>query len=405
MAVAATRPRYGGTLRIEVHDTFDSRELTADTLVRLDASGRPQPALAESWSSDNEWKRWRFIIRKGVTLHDGRPLTPSIAAAALQSLSGGTATVSQDEVIVEAAQPLRDLLLELTRARYAIAGAGAFRPAERQPAQRAILAANENYWTGRPFVDGIEIQIGRSYREQAIDLDLGKADIIEVPPNETRRFLQRAAQNESRLWSSWPVEVLALVFDGVEERRIREAISFSIDRAAIHNVLLQKQGEISGALLPQWLTGYAFLFPATFDLARARQNSPHRFTLAYEAGDAIARSIAERIAVNAREADITLQTSTGPRPDIRLARLRINSIEGGQALSGLAISLGATRPLDSSTTEALYAAERSLLQDFRIVPLFHLPVIYGLSGRVRNWAPERWNVWHLDDVWLESGKP
>ena len=43
---------------------------------------------------------------------------------------------------------------------------------------------------------------------------------------------------------------------------MREAVALSIDRTAIHNVLLQKQGEISGALLPRWLSGYAFLFPA-----------------------------------------------------------------------------------------------------------------------------------------------
>ena len=35
-------------------------------------------------------------------------------------------------------------------------------------------------------------------------------------------------------------------------------------------MLLQRQGEVSGALLPQWLSGYAFLFPTATDLARAR---------------------------------------------------------------------------------------------------------------------------------------
>lgn len=405
-AGAATRPRYGGTIRIEVHGAGDSLELASDTLVRLDANGRPQPALAESWSSDNEAKRWRFNIRKGATLHDGQPLTASLVASALQSASGSrTVSASQDQVIIEAAQSMPHLLWELTRSRHAVAGAGAFRMAERQAGHRAIFTANENYWGGRPFVDGVEIQMSRPFRDQAVDLDLGKADIIEVPANETRRFLQRAVQNGSRLWSSSPVEVLALVFDRVEDRRMREAISLAIDRAAIHNVLLQKQGEISGALLPQWLSGYAFLFPATFDLSRARQTGSQRFTLAHEAGDAMARSVAERIAVNAREAGITLQTSTAAHSDIRLVTLRIDAMEGGQALSELATSLGAAQLPEGFTPETLHAAERSLLQDFRIVPLFHLPVIYGLSARVRNWTPWRADGWHLADVWLDSGKP
>lgn len=418
-AGAATRPRYGGTLRIEMHSAVDSLEtksrlleLTSDTLVRLDAQGRPQPALAKSWSLDAEFKRWRFTLRKGVTLHDGSPLTALQAAAALQSAGGGrTIGADRDEVIVEAAQPMPDLLLELARASHGIPGAGAFRTGNWQPGQRVTLTANENYWGGRPFVDAIDIQTARSFREQSVDLDLGKADIIEVPANETRRFLQRAPQNGSRLWSSLPVEALALVFDRVEDQRIREAISLSIDRAAIYNVLLQKQGEISGALLPQWLSGYALLFPGVFDLTRARQlasglpKSAHKLTLGYDAADALARTVAERIAVDAHEAGIVLQPSPAPLPEIRLVRVRIDSIDAGQALSGIAVSLGAAHPSENSTPEALYAAERALLGGFRIVPLFHLPELYGLSARVRDWMPARWDVWHLADVWLESGKP
>ena len=69
-----------------------------------------------------------------------------------------------------------------------------------------------------------------------------------------------------------PVRVLALVFSPrFDDARAREALALAVDRSAIHSVLLQRQGEVSGALLPQWLSGYAFLFPATADLGRARQ--------------------------------------------------------------------------------------------------------------------------------------
>ena len=40
------------------------------------------------------------------------------------------------------------------------------------------------------------------------------------------------------------------------------ALALAGDRSASHAVLFQRQGEISGALLPQWLSGYAFLFSA-----------------------------------------------------------------------------------------------------------------------------------------------
>ena len=36
----------------------------------------PQPMLAESWEASDDVKEWRFKIRKGVTFHDGKELTP-----------------------------------------------------------------------------------------------------------------------------------------------------------------------------------------------------------------------------------------------------------------------------------------------------------------------------------------
>jgi len=36
------------------------------------------------------------------------------------------------------------------------------------------LAAHEESWAGRPFADAIEINLGRSQRDQAIAFDLGK---------------------------------------------------------------------------------------------------------------------------------------------------------------------------------------------------------------------------------------
>src|SRR5260370_15629639 len=108
--------------------------------------------------------------------------------------------------------------------------------------------------------------MGRPLRDQAGDLDLGKADVVELGPNELRR--QPA---DRRVWSSSAVRVLALLFNSrFDGARVREALALAVDRSAIHRVLLQRQGEISGALLPQWLSGYAFLFPAAAHRGRAR---------------------------------------------------------------------------------------------------------------------------------------
>jgi hypothetical protein len=44
-----------------------------------------------------------------------------------------------------------------------------------------------------------------------------------------------------------------------------------------------------------------------------------------------------------------------------------------------------------------------VINDFRVIPLCELPEILGIGSRVRNWEPQRWGNWHLDNVWVEPG--
>ena len=265
-----------------------------------------------------------------------------------------------------------------------------------------MLTAHDAHWEGRPYLDTVEIQMGRAPREQLLDLELGRADVIEVPLTELRRIRQRGG----RVVHSASVEVLALTFDAARPapETVRQALALSIDHTAIHNVLLQKQGEISGALLPQWLSGYAFLFAPERDLARARQlaSPPPALTFAYDRQDALVRSIAERIALNAGEAGITLRPAAGGAADVQLGRLRITAPDPQQALADLAAALRFQLPANISEP---FEAERSLLEGFRVLPLFHLPAAYQVSGRVRNWPESAWmrsDRWQLADVWLDE---
>jgi hypothetical protein len=275
-----------------------------------------------------------------------------------------------------------------------------------EPGRRAVFAADENAPGGRPFLDGVEIEMGRAVREQAIDLEVGKADVVELAPNESRR--QPAGR---RVWSSAPVRLLAVLFGPrVEDARVREAFSLAVDRAAIHVVLLQRHGEPAGSLLPQWVSGYAFLFSTASDGARARAlaaaaPAPARaFTLA--ASGAIARPIAERIALNARDAGLAITLVPGGPADARVVEVRIGSAEPGPALAGVAAALGLPEPAAAASPEAIYEAERALLEGFRVVPLVHLPELYGAGPRVRGGPGiTPLGEWRFADLWLEAGRP
>lgn len=420
IAPAETRPRYGGTLRIEMQArvgaldpaAFAEQEnlsgLAFERLITWSDSARLQPALAVAWRHDPEFRRWEFDLRPGVRFQDGAPLTAALAAAALESLG---AIAVNDRLIIRSAQPAPKLLETLTGAGHAIwkrsaegalAGTGPFRIRTWEPGRRAVFAASESYWGGRPYLDGIEIEMGRSLRDQALDFDLNRADVIELAPADVRR----ARQSGRKVWTSAPVDVIALLFDASVEEREREAVAQSIDRAAIENVLLQRQGVAAASLLPQWLSGYAFLFPDARDLARARQQAAPAaapLTIAYDPQDALLRPISERIAVNAREAGIVIRPVAASQvAAARMARARIASPDPEQALRAIAAAFGAPATAPLSTT---YESERALLEGWHIVPLFHLPEIRALSSRVRNWSATRWGEWKLDGVWLAAEKP
>ncbi|MEO8596202.1 MAG: ABC transporter substrate-binding protein [Candidatus Solibacter sp.] len=267
----------------------------------------------------------------------------------------------------------------------------------------AVYEADENAAGGRPFLNTVEIQLGRTLRDQASDLDLGKADVVESGPNDVRRPVAGR-----KTWSSLPVRVLALVCSPrLEDPRIREALALAVDRAAIHRVLLQRQGEVSGALLPQWLSGYAFLFPAAADLGRARQLSPGARPITLGVADPAARPIAERIAVDARAAGLAVSVTAQPETaDVVLLELRIASPEPAKALTQLAAALNTPAPARIDSPEQAYAAERALLDTFRVIPLAHLPDVYGVAPRVQGGpgiTPS--GEWRFENLWLEGVRP
>jgi hypothetical protein len=282
-----------------------------------------------------------------------------------------------------------------------LVGAG-FTIARWEAGRRAVYEADENAAGGRPFLDGIEILMGRALRDQTSDLELGKADIVELGPAELRR--QMAGR---RVWSSSPVRVLALVFGSrFEDARAREALALALDRSAIQTVLFQRQGEISGALLPQWLSGYAFLFPTGADLGRARQLAIGARPVSLTYGDAAMRPVAERIALNARDAGLAVTViAQGGAADVRLVELRLASANPAKALNSMAAALGVAEPAYGDAIEQCYAAERALLDGFRVVPLIHLPDVYGVGARVKGGpgvTPE--GEWRFENLWLEGSR-
>jgi len=410
----ATRPRYGGTLTVELSSAWTSIEssdtiapLIAETLVRLNDKGEIEPLLATAWQRDPDRKRWRFSLRPKVLFHDGEPLNaataaPSLAAALKKTYGDVNITAGGQTLVLQFDRAMPDLLTELSSAQMAVfrsseksglIGTGPFRVTTWEPGHKLTLAAFEDYWAGRPFLDAVTINLGTTR-------DTG--DVFDIPFSQTRRVLPERI----RIWSSRVRELIALVSDSVQPE-VFDALALAIDRAPIVNVLAQRRGEAAFGLLPQWLSGYAFLFAAP-GKQTVSQMRTGPLTLSYPANDAFERSIAERVALNARDAGIMLQPTQNPNGSVRMVRWPLESVDAAAELSRIATMLGMpdrTNSLNSSKPETLYDAERALLDSHRVIPILYLPEVYGVAPRVHNWEAAQKNgggfAVRLDNIWVD----
>jgi peptide/nickel transport system substrate-binding protein len=435
---AETRPQYGGTVHVAMQeapmsldpsdmtqaDSFARRNLLRlifETLVTVDDRGRIHPGLAVDWQVAPGNQRWQFHLRRGVKFHDGSPLTAEIAASSLRTANPSWKIFAEgDALIVERDHADADVPAEVALTRNSIvkkngggklSGTGPFHIEDWQPGKKLTLAAEEDHWRGRVFADAIEVEMGRNFREQLNELELGRADLVEVAPEQGHRV----AMEQGRVSISQPLELVALAFTSdpktADEKRLRSVLAHSIDRGSMKSVLLQGAGQASASLLPNWMSGYGFVFSTDADLKEARQEREQArtapsWTVRYDANDSVARVLVERVALNARDAGLALQPTTAATADMRLVRIPLSSADPWIALANVAEALGMALPkANGESVDDLYAAEAALLASQRVIPLFHLPAEYAASPALNDWRPAADGSWRLDEVWLGKNRP
>ncbi|MDN0199620.1 ABC transporter substrate-binding protein [Streptomyces sp. S.PNR 29] len=207
LRVAMFQPPRSGLSPLS-DDAFKlSRWSTAETLVKLDAEGDAQPALATSWKQSG--RSWTFEIRDGVTFHDGTELTAeavvrSLTKAATASpkpriLDGVDLTAQADGGKVTVTTATEDPLVpqRLSSPQLSIlaakayrgktvdpvgAGTGPFELTKVNGTSSAALDRYDDYWGKKAAAPGIDVKFVPDGTARAAALRSGEADIVEAVP-------------------------------------------------------------------------------------------------------------------------------------------------------------------------------------------------------------------------------
>lgn len=430
---ARTRPRWGGRAVIELREAsaeFDPRSertspelrqqiapLVFETLTRTDATGAVQPELASSWTRVHA-TRWAFTLRTGASFSDGTAVTAAQVATALAPQLRD-AKFSQDgsTVLVDTPQPWDNLPEILSLLPFAVVkengplpiGSGPYKIGDWQPGRGLQLVRNGEYDGVAPYVDTIEIRFNENGGTAAIASN--GVDLTELTLEQARSF---GAASGKRSDDGAELYVLRWIESVRIDDRVRKGLALAIDRASLSLPFSREGVAPAAGYLPQAVSGYEFLFEQKPDVGQARslvRDAGWRLPLplAYRANDPVARLIAERIAVNAREAGLNVQPfgekdGQGTTAAVaRIVRVPVASESPAAALFDVATSLGlpAGSVLGDNDAGRLLAAERDLINDARAVPLLHVPAIIWQGRRLHD--VDSAGDWQLDSAWVAAG--
>ena len=246
-----------------------------DTLIDYDETGKPVPALAESFQIAPDNMSCTIVLRQGVTFHSGAALTSTDLDASLKKANDPktgknvypTMSVVKDWTVVDGRtvrlnfkakvpdKQVTDLLQfmfviaadTVDAAETKVNGTGAYTVAERQLGQRMKLAANPKHWrAGLPIIQEVNFTIFSDNESAAAALESGAADMIF---GGGARAAVRLRNNGFQLWQGagqlvqvYRINTTKPPFDNA---KFRQAFNFLIDRAAILRVGYAGLGEVT----------------------------------------------------------------------------------------------------------------------------------------------------------------
>ncbi len=281
-ATKATGPKLGGSFTVaqttSISEFSPARPGTRhsiylrtlfNSLIQYDAKLNPQPDLAEKWSVAPDGKSITLKLREGVKFHSGREFTSDDVKATVQFLASPEAaavamlmfrSIKQVETPDKYTVTLRfdsvnagmfdilDMLYVIDKDTIAdraktANGTGPFKVDKYLPNDRVELVAFKNYWEkGKPYLDKMAIRIIPDAAALSVNLESGAIDCALMPTFSD--LVRYKAGDKYTVHMGAPgtnfhdIGINCKV-EPFDDKRVRQAISMSIDRDRFCKTILQ----------------------------------------------------------------------------------------------------------------------------------------------------------------------
>lgn len=418
-----------------------SRWSMAETLVKLDAGGDPQPVLATDWKQLDPLS-WRFVIRKGVRFHDGTLLTPERVVASLTAatraapkpriLDGVVLTAEvdgEDAVIVRTAKDDPLLTNRLSSPQLAIlaakaygdngkvnpieAGTGPFVLREINGTASAKLDRFDGYWGEKAKLAGIDADYVPDGTARAAALRTGTADIVEAIPVSQVALMDKALVHEVPMPRTNTL-YLNTKRGPLADPALRAAIRDAVSREPIVKIVYEGRADVAKGLLGPAIAWAAPLRrPAAAPTPAAKPNGKE-ITLATFTDRAELPEVAVVLEQQLTKAGFKVRQEVRQYAHIEADALagkfdafilsRATVLDSGDPVAYMvsdfsckgsfniaqlcdagvdeALAKAAALPSGPQRREAIMAAEAAILSTDAAIPMLHERVIQGEAARV-----------------------
>ena len=290
-STSGLKPKYGGTLTLGVlgggsGDTLNPCRAIAnidwarlyqlyEPLVYYDVNAVPQPWLATEVTPSKGNKLWTIRLRKGVTFHNGKPLTaadvlytfqtavnPKTASDGASALAGldvaGMRVRDNLTIEIPFLKPFASFYEVLPAYYYSIIpegmspstphpiGTGPFMFKGFVPGQESVFVRNPNYWRhGLPYLDTIAIQDFADETSLLNALDSNQVDAISGLSASSAPIVTSSGGvvtvSTGASWNTFVMNTKTAPFTDV---RVRQALRLLVDRPSMRSRVVNGHGAL-----------------------------------------------------------------------------------------------------------------------------------------------------------------